>query len=307
EFGKQRNWCCCEHPNCVGHCGYQGKEGGWAGYSKRLAATPRSAPSKPNPQKPLVTSRASPLPDIQERPYATSLLPQFGPVTCRTCFRSITAAAKSLQRCRRCGAAYYCSYKCASLDRRPHRDSGECWLYDHAAGLSLAAPAGLQREAVLALRHLTTATTAQTANTLGPSTTVHATAAAPAPPIIATSTLVTATTAEITTTRTASPRPGSPTLQQALSCHEALLSAGSQLERELAGWQAAAVASAVTQGEGEVEDRGERRAAAVTVAVWPLGKLAQAAIAQATMLAEAAGLGPGLGLLGTMLARAALA
>ncbi|GFR42324.1 hypothetical protein Agub_g3231, partial [Astrephomene gubernaculifera] len=69
---------------------------------------------------------------LQERPYATSLLPHTTPSMCRCCFTSISAATKGLRTCRRCRSAHYCSYKCYSADRRTHRESGECWLYAHA-------------------------------------------------------------------------------------------------------------------------------------------------------------------------------
>lgn len=147
--------------------------------------------------------------------------------------------------------------------------------------LSLAAPEGLQRHAVLALRHQWAAASSD-----------------------------------------ASPSPAS--LQRALSCNGALLAAGSPLERELAGWQAAALANAVLralqQPQSHVEDRRresrrgcgrEREATDAAEAGGKCGQvtgaLAEAVLGKVGALAEAAGLGPGLGLLAALLARAALA
>ncbi|EFJ53244.1 hypothetical protein VOLCADRAFT_86334 [Volvox carteri f. nagariensis] len=230
---------------------------------------------------------------IQERPYATSLFPQAYAVTCRTCFGSINTATKGLQSCRR--SAFYCSYKCATLDRRAHRDSGECWLYEHAAGLSLAAPLGLQREAILALRHLllfppvSASTTAVATATTTAITTATATAATTAVSPAAPPCCSPSAPAPAPAPYSSNPIRQPQHQHQPLSCHEAHLAAGSQVERELASWQAAAVASAVLQpGSGSLE----RGLSGEGVSGGLDGEVAEAAVAEAEAVAEAAGLGP---------------
>ena len=79
---------------------------------------------------------------LHERPYATVILQQSVPHTCRACFGAIAdTRAKGLQTCRRCRLAPYCSYKCLKADRAGHAESGECWLLTRLACLEWVNPA----------------------------------------------------------------------------------------------------------------------------------------------------------------------
>ncbi|KAG2502217.1 hypothetical protein HYH03_000703 [Edaphochlamys debaryana] len=173
-------------------------------------AEPRHVPDK---GLGLVSTRELPLGTVilQERPYATALLPHAQPEVCRNCLAPVQATTKGRQTCQGCHSAHYCSYRCSSLDRNSHRESGECWLFSQHAELRRLAPEGLRREAILALRHLHV--WPQPAPATGPS--------AEQPPL------------------TPADAP--------LSCREELLAAGSPLDAELAAWQG----SAQTAGPGE--------------------------------------------------------
>ncbi len=79
---------------------------------------------------------------LHERPYATALMPQTFPHTCRACFGAIAGSrAKGLQTCRRCRLAPYCCYRCLKADRAGHSESGECWLAARLASLEWVAAA----------------------------------------------------------------------------------------------------------------------------------------------------------------------
>ncbi|KXZ45847.1 hypothetical protein GPECTOR_50g641 [Gonium pectorale] len=169
---------------------------------------------------------------LQERPYATALLPNAEAETCRACFTPISAATKGLQRCRR-----------------------------------LAAPPELHREAILAVRHLAaqpgpppplpTAVGAPpppaAAPPVQPPSPAHSDdhAAAPLPP---------------------PPRPASapgpagaapvPPLALPHACHAGLLTHGSALDRALAEWQLEQLLQQTEQGIEEGRRGAEGAAAA---------------------------------------------